>query len=67
VREAAIVDAIVALAAGLGLGTIAEGIETEAQFSFLRAAGCSLFQGPLIGRPISIDRFTKTYLRPAAE
>ncbi|WP_296520333.1 EAL domain-containing protein [Rhodoplanes sp.] len=38
------------LAAGLGMSTIAEGIETTAQHEILRAIGCTLGQGYLFGR-----------------
>jgi EAL domain-containing protein (putative c-di-GMP-specific phosphodiesterase class I) len=34
---------------------VAEGVETEAQFTLLRASGCDEVQGYLMGRPLSID------------
>ena len=49
--DAAIVLMILGLARTLGLQTVAEGIETEAQFDFLREHGCSSFQGYFFGRP----------------
>jgi diguanylate cyclase (GGDEF)-like protein len=48
---AAIVAAIARLGRSLGIGTVAEGIETEAQLALVRAAGCTLAQGFLFGRP----------------
>jgi EAL domain-containing protein (putative c-di-GMP-specific phosphodiesterase class I) len=42
-----LVTTMVGLAQGLGLSALAEGIETEAQLEFLRAAGCPFGQGYL--------------------
>ena len=41
----------IGMAHSLGLEAIAEGVETEAQRSFLTAHGCHQLQGYLIGRP----------------
>jgi EAL domain-containing protein (putative c-di-GMP-specific phosphodiesterase class I) len=35
----------------LGLVTVAEGVESEAQATFLRDRGCDVMQGFLFGRP----------------
>jgi two-component system CheB/CheR fusion protein len=48
----AIVEAICAMAAKLGLIVVAEGIETDAQRSYLKGLGCHLGQGYLISRPL---------------
>jgi EAL domain-containing protein (putative c-di-GMP-specific phosphodiesterase class I) len=50
--DRAIVDAVIALAHGLRIGTVAEGIETEFQFEQLREMGCDLGQGYLFARPL---------------
>ncbi|HAB85698.1 MAG TPA: histidine kinase, partial [Pseudomonas sp.] len=47
-----IVRAICALASGLGLEVIAEGVESEAQRSVLLGNGCHRFQGYLFGKPM---------------
>ena len=47
----AIMRAIISLGAGLGVTITAEGVETEAEFSYLRAAGCHEGQGFLFSRP----------------
>ncbi|MBO9716953.1 MAG: EAL domain-containing protein [Pseudoxanthomonas sp.] len=47
----ALVRAILALAGTLGIETVGEGIETEAQRSTLAEMGCSCGQGFLLGRP----------------
>lgn len=49
--DAAMVDTIVRLARGLGLGVIAEGVETPEQADTVRRLGCDLIQGFLYGRP----------------
>ena len=48
----AIVRAITSLATALGMETVAEGVETEAQFARLGFEGCNEIQGYLIGRPM---------------
>lgn len=49
--DAMIVGAICDIARSLKVDVIAEGVETEAQLDMLRRAGCSAFQGYLLGRP----------------
>ncbi|MEO6968197.1 MAG: EAL domain-containing protein [Rhodanobacteraceae bacterium] len=51
-NDAAISEAILAMAKALGLITIAEGIETEAQHEFLLRAGCVEGQGYLYSYPL---------------
>lgn len=51
-----IVVAILTLAQTLGLRTVAEGIETEAQARFLSQHKCGLGQGYLFSRPLSVDQ-----------
>ncbi len=48
----ALVRAILALAGTLGIATIGEGVETEAQADVLRQLGCTMGQGFLFGRPM---------------
>jgi diguanylate cyclase (GGDEF)-like protein len=47
-----IVGAVVELAHALGLGAVAEGVETTAQLERLRRLGCDGAQGFLLGRPV---------------
>lgn len=54
-RDEAIVAAVVALGRDLGLHTVAEGVETEAQRDFVAAVGCDFGQGFLFARPVSAE------------
>ncbi|MFQ5349294.1 MAG: putative bifunctional diguanylate cyclase/phosphodiesterase [Thermoanaerobaculia bacterium] len=54
---ATIVRATLSLADSLGLGVIVEGVEERDQLRFLRAAGCQVVQGYLLGRPAPVDEF----------
>jgi len=56
-NDVAITQAIIALSHSLGLRVIAEGVETRAQFSFLKNHGCESAQGFLIGRPLEEKDF----------
>lgn len=56
-NDAAIAKTIVALAQGLGLGVIAEGVETQEQMDFLANSGCLAYQGYLFSRPIPLAGF----------
>ena len=51
-NDAAIAGTIVALGRTLGLGVVAEGVETVEQMRFLVDSGCEVFQGYLFGRPV---------------
>ena len=48
---ASIVSALVGLAQSLRLGTVAEGVETQAQLAFLQGLGCDDAQGYFLARP----------------
>ena len=64
----AIIRTVVALAAGLGMKTTAEGVEDEAQRIFVVEEGCDQIQGYLFGRPVPPDALPAAYRprRPAA-
>ncbi len=55
--DAIIVETIIGLAKNLRKRVIAEGVETEEQLAFLRAAGCDEYQGFLHSRPMSPAAF----------
>ncbi len=55
--RAAIVSAIIAMAHGLKMTVVAEGVEDDAQVAWLRARSCDMIQGDLVARPLSADAF----------
>ncbi len=57
-NDAAIVDTIIAMTCHLGLGVIAEGVETGEQLAFLEKRGCQAFQGYYFSRPVPADEFS---------
>ncbi len=54
--DRAIISTIAHLAHALDMRVVAEGVETEAQLSLLRASGCDEVQGYFIGRPMSVEQ-----------
>jgi diguanylate cyclase (GGDEF)-like protein len=58
-NDAAIACAIVSLSQILGLAVIAEGVETEAQLTFLVNHGCQAYQGYLFSPALPAEQFKK--------
>ena len=58
-QDAAITEAIIGLARGLGLKVVAEGVGTQAQLEFLEARGCHCFQGFWVSQPLPTDQFLR--------
>lgn len=50
-KERAIVRAIATLGGGIGMATVAEGIETPTQLAYAEADGCNVAQGYFFGKP----------------
>ena len=57
-EEACIVNAIVAMAQGLKMSIVAEGVENKEQYRYLHSLGCEVVQGYLFGKATQLDRVT---------
>lgn len=55
-QDRELVNAAIAMAHSLGLKVVAEGVETEEQFSLLAAQGCEIVQGYLFSKPVSAEK-----------
>ncbi|WP_413204820.1 putative bifunctional diguanylate cyclase/phosphodiesterase [Rhodospirillum sp. A1_3_36] len=58
-EDAALVETAATMARRLGLRVVAEGVETDAQLTFLREHYCDMFQGYLFGHPLPPEEFMK--------
>ena len=65
--DAAITTAIISMAKSLHLKVIAEGVETEAQMSFLRKHQCDEIQGYYFSKPLAVDRVADKLLSNTLE
>ena len=57
--DAAIVEAIIALARSLDIKVVAEGVETESQVEFLNRFGCDFAQGYFFSPPVTPEEIRK--------
>lgn len=60
-NDAAVVNTIIAMGQGLDMVLVAEGVETEEQFTYLAARECAIIQGYYFSRPLSTDGFARFY------
>lgn len=63
-NDVAITATILALARTLGLRVVAEGVETQAQFTHLLEQGCDAFQGYYFAKPVAVETITSSLLSP---
>ncbi len=63
-KKLRICQRIVDLAESYGARTVAEGVETRADFLAVREKSFDLIQGFLFGRPMTVEKFARTMLRP---
>ncbi|MEC8442728.1 MAG: EAL domain-containing protein, partial [Pseudomonadota bacterium] len=64
--DMAITAAVIAMAHKLGMNVVAEGVETDEQFKYLRLNNCDEGQGYLFSRPLSLGQLHQ-YLVVSAE
>jgi len=64
--DRAITRSVLALGRGLGLTTVAEGVEDKGGWDILRAFGCDQAQGFLVSRPLAAPRFKEWMSRQPA-
>ena len=58
-----LISAMIHLGQSIDLHVVAEGVENETQFEFLKAAGCNLIQGYLLGKPMSAQAIRQQLVR----
>lgn len=56
-RRLVIIQLIIDMAKRLGVGLVAEGVENQQQSQLLRNLGCSIHQGYLYSKPVSLNEF----------
>jgi len=66
-RERVMLESIIYFAHRLNMTTIAEGVETEEQLSFLRTSGCKRVQGFLMARPMPEEEYIRRCSDPAPD
>jgi EAL domain-containing protein (putative c-di-GMP-specific phosphodiesterase class I) len=58
-RDRIVVRSVIDMARSLGLGVIAEGVETEEQLGLLAQEGCTLYQGFLCSPPVGAEELIR--------
>lgn len=63
INDENLVTAIISLGHDLNMSVIAEGVETQQQFDFLKSKNCHLFQGFYFARPMTSEDYVKSLLK----
>lgn len=58
-----ITESIVNMVSKLGYESIAEGVETEEQFTYMKKIGCDVIQGYLLGKPLSVEEVDEMFIK----
>ena len=56
-----ILSSVIRMAKWLGLPVVIEGVETEEQVAFLKSIGCTVGQGYYFSKPVTVDKFEKSF------
>ncbi len=62
-EDAVFVGTIIAIAQHMGLGVVAEGVESEMELEFLKQSGCHCYQGYYFSKPLPADQFFEQWLK----
>ena len=54
-----VIDSVIKMSESVGMGTLAEGVETKEQMEFLKKIGCERLQGYLFSKPIPYEELNK--------
>lgn len=65
--ELPVTDTLLSLGESMNIHSLAEGVETLAQWRYLKARGCDKFQGYFFGKPMEIDAFNQSLLAGVAK
>jgi EAL domain-containing protein (putative c-di-GMP-specific phosphodiesterase class I)/GGDEF domain-containing protein len=66
-KSKGIVSTIISMGKSLGLKVIAEGVETEEQYEFLKFLGCDQIQGYYFSKPLPPEEFSNLLLKEKEE
>ena len=61
-KDCIMFESIVALAKALGFQVVAEGVETQRQYEYMRDAGCDMIQGYYFDKPLPMDEYLNRLL-----
>ena len=67
VRQRDVIHFVIGLAKKMGVGTIAEGVETEEQLEFLHSAQCDMGQGYFYAKPMPHEQFARMLAQKAGQ
>lgn len=64
IKDRAIIRSIIQIAKNLNIAVLAEGVETEVQYTYLKENGCDMIQGYYFYKPMPADEIEKLISNP---